>query len=207
MRLGKVEKKSKFYALLKGYFQFMFDKVFYGKVEYSGMENIPDGKPVLFAPNHQNALMDPLALIFSSNRQIVFLARSDIFKSKIVSRLLFLVKILPVYRIRDGKEKLKLNEIIFDKTVEILEKNRPVAIFPEARHFNKRHLKPLKKGIQRVAFATAEKNNYQLDIKIVPVGIYYSNYWNFKATIQVQYGKPISASKYYELYKEDKAKA
>lgn len=207
MKLGRVEKKSIRYAALKHYFGFIFNKIFYKKVIYRGVENIPKEGAVMLAPNHQNALMDALALVFSAKRTIVFLARSDIFVNKFVSGLLFFFRILPVYRIRDGKEKLKLNEAIFNKTVQVLEQGKTVAIFPEAQHIDKRHLRMLKKGVQRVAFAAAEKNNYELDIKIVPVGIYYSNYWNFRSILQVNYGKPISAKEFYELHKENQPKA
>jgi 1-acyl-sn-glycerol-3-phosphate acyltransferase len=207
MKLGKVEKKSIRYALVKQYFGFVFNKIFYKRVIYQGVENIPKDKPVMLAPNHQNALMDALALVFSAKRTIIFLARSDIFVNKFVSGLLFFFRILPVYRIRDGKEKLKLNEAIFQKTVEVLEKNKTVTIFPEAQHIDKRHLRTLKKGVQRVAFAAAEKNNYDIDIQIVPVGIYYSNYWNFRTILQVNYGKPIAVKDFYELHKENPAKA
>lgn len=207
MRLGKVEKKSIRYAIVKQYFGFIFNKIFYRKVIYQGIENIPKDKPVMLAPNHQNALMDALALVFSAKRTIVFLARSDIFINKFVSGLLFFFRILPVYRIRDGKEKLKLNEIIFNKTVEVLEQGKTVTIFPEAQHIDKRHLRTLKKGVQRVAFAAAEKNDYDIDIQIVPVGIYYSNYWNFRTVLQVNYGKPIAVKQFYELHKENPAKA
>jgi 1-acyl-sn-glycerol-3-phosphate acyltransferase len=172
-----------------------------------GKENIPHDKPVLFAPNHQNALMDALAVLFTQNEETVFLARSDIFSGKILSKILFSMKILPVFRIRDGKEKLKLNELIFQKTVDIIVLKKKIAIFPEAQHIDKRHLRILKKGIQRVAFQAEESHGFSLDVKIVPVGIYYSNYWNFRSVLMVRYGKPISVSDFYDLYRENQQKA
>ena len=58
--------------------------------------------------------MDPLAVMFSINKQIVFLARADIFKNKIAAKFLHFLKILPVFRIRDGKENLNNNDLTFD---------------------------------------------------------------------------------------------
>ncbi len=205
MELAKVEKKSHLYALLYKYTKFMHDNMFYRKVVYSGIENIPKNAPVLIAPNHQNALMDALAILFAQDSQMVFLARSDIFKSKLISKILFFFKILPVFRIRDGKEKLKLNDLVFAKTVEIMEKNGRIAIFPEAQHTDKRHLRKLKKGIQRVGFMTEEKNNYTMNIHVIPAGIYYSNYWNFRSVLHVNFGKAILFSDYYDSYKENSA--
>lgn len=206
MKLGKVEKQSTFYAILKIYAKFIHDFFFYKEVTYIGVENIPKNKPVLLAPNHQNALMDPLAIIFSQNIQPVFLARSDIFKNPILAKIMFKFKILPVFRIRDGKEKLKLNDIVYNKTIEVLEHNRQVTIFPEAQHIDKKHVRPLKKGIQRIAFMIEEKNNFKAGVCIIPTGIYYSNYWNFRSKLVIKYGEPIYLDEYFEDYKKDPAR-
>ena len=207
MDISGIEKYSVKYAILHKYIKFAHDKIFYKEVVYRGLENIPTDKPVLFAPNHQNALMDAFAIIFAGNPQTVFLARSDIFASPTIAKLLIFFKILPVYRIRDGKEKLQFNEEIFVKVVDILNQNKRVTIFPEAQHIDKRHLRQVKKGIQRVSFMFGEQTEYKEDVMIVPVGIYYSNYWNFRSTLQVRYGKPISAAKYYEQSKQNLQKA
>jgi len=206
MKLGKVEKQSTFYALLKIYAKFFHDHFFYKEVTYIGTENIPKNKPVLIAPNHQNALMDPLAIIFSQNIQPVFLARSDIFKKGILSKILFKFKILPVFRIRDGKEKLKLNEVIYNKTIEVLEHNRQVTIFPEAQHIDKKHVRKLKKGIQRIAFMLEERKNFNAGVCIIPTGIYYSNYWNFRSKVVLKFGEPIYLNDFFEDYKKDAAR-
>lgn len=207
MNFENIDKKSPGYTLLYYYAKFIHDKFFYRKVIYTGLENIPKDKPVLIAPNHQNALMDALAILFSAKRRVIFLARSDIFRNPILAKVLIFLRILPVYRLRDGKEKLKLNDIIYNKTIQILEKHHPLSIFPEAAHNNKMHLQRFKKGIQRVALMTQDKNNNEIDVQIVPAGIYYSNYFNFRSVLQVNYGKPISVSEYYESFKENEARA
>ncbi len=206
MKLGKVERFSIRYAVLKVYTKFAHDKIFYKKVKYYGTENIPKDKPLLIAPNHQNALMDALAIIFALDKQLVFLARSDIFQNPVIAKILYFFKILPVFRIRDGKEKLKLNETIYNKTIQVLKSNRPVVIFPEAQHIDKRHLRKLKKGIQRIAFKLEEDSGYKADIKIIPTGIYYSNYWNFRTELFVSFGKPVGLKEYFEDYKADPIK-
>ena len=57
--------------------------------------------------------MDALAVLFTHNGQPVFLARADIFKKKMIAAILYFLKILPVYRIRDGFSSLKANDEIF----------------------------------------------------------------------------------------------
>lgn len=66
------------YAALKSYIT-LVHRIYYKKVFVQGKENIPANKPVIFAPNHQNALMDALAVISTVNKQPVFLARADMF--------------------------------------------------------------------------------------------------------------------------------
>ncbi len=207
LKLGKVEKFSFRYALLKLYGRLAHDVIFYKEVKYYGVENIPTEKPVLIAPNHQNALMDALAIIFANKKQLVFLARSDIFQNSFIAKLLFFLKILPVYRMRDGKAKLKYNEQIYNKTMQVLKTGRPVVIFPEAQHIDKRHLRRLKKGIQRIAFMLEEHSDFTADVHIVPAGIYYSNYWNFRSKLFVSFGKPIRVEDYKDDYIKDPVKA
>lgn len=60
----------------------LFLRLFYKTIVIEGKDNIPNNSPIIFAPNHQNALMDPLAVLYGSKRQIVFLARADIFLFK-----------------------------------------------------------------------------------------------------------------------------
>ncbi len=189
------------------YYVISLHRLFYKNIIVEGQENIPDDCPVIFAPNHQNALMDPLAVMFSINKQIVFLARADIFKNKIAAKFLHFLKILPVFRIRDGKENLNNNDLTFDVAVKVLESKQRIGIFPEARHTDKRRLLDFKKGIPRLAFMAEEKNDFNLNLKIVPVGIYYSRYNKMRSILHVRYGKPINVIDFKEEYTENQQKA
>jgi len=63
-----------------------------------------------------------------------------------------------------------------------------------------------KKAIPRIAFLAEEKNNFQLNLHIVPVGIYYSHYWHFNRELLVNYGDPIELSAYEDEFKKDPQK-
>jgi len=185
----------------------LFFKLFYRRITITGNERIPEDVPVIFAANHQNALMDALAMLFAANRPVVFLARADIFKNARTAKLLNFLKIFPVYRIRDGIETMGNNSLIFDKTVQVLQSNTPLGILPEGSHNNIKHLQPLKKGICRIAFQTAESSNFKLNIHIVPVGLDYTNYQNAGTHLLVNYGEPIAIAGYYDQYRENPQKA
>ncbi|MFN8254297.1 MAG: 1-acyl-sn-glycerol-3-phosphate acyltransferase [Bacteroidales bacterium] len=207
MNFKKIENWSLRYALLRIYVRFLHNTLFYKAVCVTGKENIPDKDPVFFAPNHQNALMDALVILCNIKRQPVFIARADIFKNRIIAKILIFLKILPAYRIRDGKENLKKNEEIFNTSVRILENKQILTLFPETTHTDLKRLQELKKGVQRIVFQAEEKNNFKLGVKIVPVGIYYSNYWNIQSVIQLNFGKPIDITPFLDIYKENPQKA
>ena len=201
--MGKenIEKYSAGYALLKSVAGFWHNNVFYRKVIVFGRENIRPEDSVIYAPNHQNALMDALAVLFTHKGQPIFLARADIFKRKTVASILYFLKILPVYRIRDGFSSLKGNDEIFLKTIDVLKNRNGLVILPEGDHVGFRRLRQLKKGICRVAFQSDEAMGFNLKIKIIPVALEFSNYSRFRQVLTVEYGKPIEVSEYFELYK------
>ncbi len=103
------------------------------KLVFTGRkENVSKDRPVIFAPNHRNALLDALMLVYAGYplKQVVFLARADIFKQKFIAWILRGLRIIPVFRIRDGKDNLNRNSEIFNNAASILKNNNPIAIFP-----------------------------------------------------------------------------
>ncbi|WP_318347132.1 1-acyl-sn-glycerol-3-phosphate acyltransferase [Aquipluma nitroreducens] len=194
------------YEIIRIYVRFGF-WLTHKRIVVTGRHLIPKGKPVIFAPNHQNALMDPLALVCTNSHQSVWLARADIFKSKRVGAILKYLKLLPVYRIRDGKDNLSNNEEIFAQVIQLLENNQTIALFPEAAHSGKRQMLPHKKAIPRIALEAEAKNDFKLDLQIVPVGITYSHYWKFNRSLIIQYGQPIQVKDYWIDYELNSQKA
>ncbi|MCD4769184.1 MAG: 1-acyl-sn-glycerol-3-phosphate acyltransferase, partial [Bacteroidales bacterium] len=202
--MGKhnIEKFSLTYGILKGIATFWHNWIYYRKVIIIDRDNINLNDHNIFAINHQNALMDAMALICTSKGQQVFLTRSSAFKNKFIARILYIMKMLPVFRIRDGYSSLKQNDEIFNKTIDIIVNKNGLGILPEGNHAGYRRLRDLKKGICRIAFQTEEFMDFKLDIKIVPVGLDYSHYWKFRQVLTVVYGKPIGFTELHDLYRE-----
>ncbi|HEX2976354.1 MAG TPA: 1-acyl-sn-glycerol-3-phosphate acyltransferase [Bacteroidales bacterium] len=207
--MGKenIEKYSTGYSLLKTAARFWHNNVFYRKVIVFGRENINPDSSNIFAPNHQNALMDALAVLFTHKGQPVFLARSDIFKRKAIASILYFLKILPVYRIRDGFSSLKGNDEIFGKTIDVIRNKNGLVILPEGDHAGYRRLRQLKKGICRIAFQAEEASGYNLNLKIIPVALEFSNYTRYRQVLTVVYGKPIEVSEFFGSYRENPERA
>ena len=207
MGKNNLEKYSAGYALLKYFVDFWHNNIFYRKVIVLGRDNINPDDHIIFAPNHQNALMDAMAVLCTLKGQPVFLARADIFKSKFIAAILYFLKMLPVFRIRDGYTNLKNNDETFLKTIEVFKNKNGLVILPEGNHEGFRRLRILKKGICRIAFQAEEMTDFKLNIKIIPVGIEFSHYTRFRQVLTVVYGKPIEVSDFYESYKTNPNKA
>jgi len=192
--------------LLRKYVSSMF-RSYYGEYIVVGRENIPTNCPIIFAPNHINALMDALAVhsIATSGLPVVFLARSDIFKNKFVANILNYINMMPAFRMRDGMENLGKNNEIFERCVEVLHHNKALGIMPEGNQGEERNLRPFTKGIFRIAFAAQQKYGTTPAVKIIPIGIDYGDLEKFGKHIIISIGKPIEVSDNFTNFIENPA--
>lgn len=184
------------YLLLKHIIHFGLVN-YHRSIKVYGLKNVPKNKPVLFLPNHQNALIDVLLIAVNCNRKPFFLARSDVFSGSLLNKLFSYLRMIPIYRMRDGRDKLSKNDAVFDACARILNKGEALVLFPEGNHNLQRRVRPLSKGFTRVLFRALELYP-DLDVQIVPVGLNYRDALTFPDAASVYYGKPISVGEFYD---------
>lgn len=194
------------YRLLYAVGGFFF-RLFYRRFIILNRELVPQGEQLIYASNHQNALMDALAMLFAARRPLAFLARADMFKKPFIIRLLHFIKIMPIFRPRDGMENMNANYEVFQATARLLKSGMPIALLPEGTHSPIKKLQQLKKGVCRIAFQAAEAQNFEADIFIVPTGIDYTSYSKAGTDLLLIYGPPLNVAQYYPLYRENPQKA
>ena len=204
MKQKNIYDHSLIYESLKQLLRFIFPK-FHRTYEVKGLENIPDHEPIIFAGNHQLGLIDPLAIILAQKEPIVYMARADIFQNKMAAWFLKRVKITPVYRIRDGYENLSRNEKQLKIAVEVLRNRKRLGVMPEGNHGAQHRLRPMVKGLFRIAFLAEKELMGTAHVKIIPVGIDHSKYQQAGADLIVQFGKPIEVSEFMEVYNQNPA--
>ena len=167
---------------------------YFQEIRFEGMDRVPRNRAVLLLPNHQNALLDPLLLAaFMRHARPYFLTRSDVFRGKLLKTVFAGLRMLPVYRMRDGRETLSRNQAIFDRSAEVLQKGDPLLLFPEASHNIRRQVRPLSKGFTRIVSLTLSKHP-QCDLVLVPVGINYQDAAGFPDRVAYLFGEPIDAA-------------
>jgi hypothetical protein len=47
-----------------------------------------------------------------------------------------------------------------------------------------------------------EASDFRMKIKIIPVGLEFTNYQRFRQVLTVVYAKPVEVDEYHELYKK-----
>ena len=170
--------------------------IFYHKITIVGKENIPKNKAVLIIANHQNALIDPLLIATHTKLKPHFLTRASAFKNPIYSKMLYFIRMIPIYRARDGMGTVKKNHEIMEKCATILQGKGTMLIFGEGGLSPFRKFRTLQKGFARIAFQALE-NDPNLELVILPVGINYSNHNKSGSKVRIIFGTPIYPKNYY----------
>ena len=147
--------------------------------------------PLLLAVNHPNSFLDAIIFCTLFDKPVYSLARGDAFKGKLVTKILFALKLLPVYRVSEGVENLEENYKTFDQCKEIFKQNGIVLIFSEGKCINEWHLRPLKKGTARLAISSWDDG---IPLKVLPVGINYSSFSKFGKNMKIFFGDFITAN-------------
>ena len=144
--------------------------------------------PLVLAANHPNSFLDALLLGITMEQPVYFIARGDVFRKKWIAGLLEQLHMLPIFRMRDGKDKLSLNDATFQKSESILKQGKVLLIFVEGICQNQTELLlPLKKGAPRIVYDCWQQ---QVPVKILPVWLQYSSFNRIGKTIHVRLGTP-----------------
>lgn len=155
-------------------------------IKFTGREQLAQKGPLVLALNHPNSFLDAILMGAFMHEHVFYLARGDVFRIGWVRRLLTSMKMLPIYRIRDGKDKLGLNDQTFEKSREVLEKNGILLVFVEGFCEHQTTLQlPLKKGAPRVIEACWRQG---IPVKILPVWLQYSSFTDYPKQIEIRMG-------------------
>ena len=177
------------YSEIKHYKLYNFIKVVFGplfkllyKIEFKGLENVPDGKAkYIVAINHTCAL-DPIFV--ASPKKIPplhFMAKVELFKNPIVAWFMTRMYAFPVKRGKGDTSAI-------DYGIKILEEGHVMAICPEGKRIKDKDGVPqkAKAGIAVIAKATGAD--------ILPVAICCNEKIKIGSHVTVSYGKLIKNS-------------
>jgi glycerol-3-phosphate O-acyltransferase/dihydroxyacetone phosphate acyltransferase len=165
-------------------------RVYFRRIEVAGLENVPRDNPVIFVLNHPNALVDPAFLLCLAPRRISFLAKAPLFRMPVIGYFVRALDSLPVYRRQDEGEDVSRNIETFAAARRLLARGVTIGICPEGVSHDEPRLKPLKTGAARIALG-AISSGEAIELKIVPVGLYYTEKASFRSSALLYFGEPL----------------
>ncbi len=159
--------------------------------------------PLILVANHPNTFMDPLVPASLLAQRAAFVANGSIFNR--FSRPIFdYLHVIPVYRKQDKVAATlspsELNKFTFQRCYDYLTNGGTLLIFPEGTSELERRLREIKTGAARIALGAEAEHDFGLGVKIVPVGINYTDPTRFRSDVFVNVGTPIEVADFKDLY-------
>ena len=118
-------------------------------IRVTGRENMPETGKAILCANHQS-FQDPLALATYLKRKMHFMAKKELFKVKIVAKLVSALGAFPVAR---GQNDLNAIRTAF----KLLSEDKALGIFPEGTRFSDGEMHEAKNGVAMIALRTGAK--------------------------------------------------
>ncbi len=192
------------YEVLRPIFRLSF-LAYYKHIYIHNAYNYPKDKPILFAGNHPNAILDGIINCCVNNEKSVYMvSRGDVFLKPTMNKILRRLHLMPIFRVQDGKELLYRNQATFDECVEILGRNDCVNIYPEAVCVYEKRLRKLKNGTAKIAIQAYLQG---IDLYIVCVGMNYTYAKEYRSEVMIGYSNAVRVADYADLIAENEAKA
>jgi glycerol-3-phosphate O-acyltransferase/dihydroxyacetone phosphate acyltransferase len=165
-------------------------RIYFQRIEVTGLEHVPLDTPVIFVLNHPNALVDPVFLLCLAPRPVSFLAKAPLFRMPVIGYLVKALDSLPVYRRQDEGEDVTKNQETFVAARKLLARGGTIGICPEGVSHDEPGLRPIKTGAARISLAAVSTGEVS-GLKIVPAGLYYTSKTSFRSDALLYFGTPI----------------
>ena len=198
----KIQDPDLLYSILLPYVNWLTRRA-YRRFEVHGKEHIPKDGALIFGVNHSNTLMDALVLLSSNNARKVFIARGDIFKNPIIAKILNFLRILPIFRIRNGVAAVRQNDDSLNKAVDVIHDHVDLYLFPEGTHRTKHSLMRMGKGLFHIAMDASKQFGTESPVYIIPTAIEYGDYFRFRSTAMINFGEAINVTEFLKNTTEE----
>lgn len=173
-------------------------RAYFKRIDVHGKEHL-SYKNLLLVSNHPSAMFDPLVVAVNSKKQLHFIAGAEWF-GKGLKQWLFRehFNMIPVYRPWLASGQQKDNRDMFQECYVSLGKGETIIIYPEAESITVPWIRELKTGAARIkagADAYLKKENIEGDVKVVPIGLNYTNPHRFQSRLLINVGEPVDFSR------------
>lgn len=171
-------------------------RLYYGKIKVLNRQHLEGNQATIYIANHPNTLMDAWLIGFVSKRPVYFMAKATLFSSPLRKKIMKSLNMIPINRQGEGRTDGVANQDSFEACYRLLEEGKCLLIFPEGTSHLERHLRELKSGAARIAMETEARNDNNLQLRVVPIGLNYMQADRFRSSVVVNVGSPIQVAEY-----------
>lgn len=167
------------YKFIRWFFRCIFKVIF--RWEIIGHENIPHKGGAIIAANHIS-LWDPPLIGSGIDREIHFMAKEELFRLPVFSKLIRILKAFPVKRGMADRSAIRT-------AITLLENGELMGLFPEGTRSKTGQLGNPEAGVAMIAVKAG--------VPVIPTAIIGTNHkWNFSIPqFTLIFGKPIETTK------------
>jgi 1-acyl-sn-glycerol-3-phosphate acyltransferase len=145
--------------------------LFFRRIEVEAADNVPPAGPVLFVPNHTNALVDPLLLMIAMRRRLTLTAKNVLGSNPFRRGLMSALGVVTFHRSEDRNRGADLRQNVRSLQIcrRLLAGGGAVCIFPEGVSHSDPKLRRFHVGPARIALDFVRKDGDPGRLRIVPV--------------------------------------
>ena len=178
-------------------------RFYYKEIKVKNKQFLEHNGPMIIIANHPNSMMDGWIIAQAYSQPIHFLAKGTFFNSPLKRKFLSSLNMIPINRKVDQKTNGVNNEDSFDACYKVLEAGKTLVIFPEGNSILERQLRELRTGTARIALEAENRNGGKLNLKIVPLGLFYSKAEKFRSSVMVNIEQGLFTADYLNDYNEN----
>ncbi|MCA9069198.1 MAG: 1-acyl-sn-glycerol-3-phosphate acyltransferase, partial [Planctomycetaceae bacterium] len=167
-------------------------QLYYGKIEVTGAEKVPQTEPLLICANHANSLLDPVLVGVAVGRPVRFMAKAPLFDAPVLGPLMRALGMIPAFRGQDDQKQVRRNLESLDAGAKVLAEGDAMGIFPEGKSHDLQTVEMIRSGAARMALQAVEDGAKGL--KVLPIGINYEDKERFRSAVWIRVGQPIDVS-------------
>lgn len=159
---------------------------------------MPPVGPVIFVPNHTNALVDPLLLMISMRRELTVTAKNVLGNNPFLRWLMAALGVVTFHRREDVGKGADLRQNVHSLQLcrHILADGGAICVFPEGVSHSNPKLRSFHVGPARMALDFLRKEGNPGRLRIVPVGLLYTEKDRFRSGVWLRFGTPVDVARW-----------
>lgn len=178
------------------YFSRLLLRIFFRRVEVTGLEHLPATGGGVLVSWHPNGLIDPGLVFACCPRSVIFGARHGLFQVPLLGLMMKAIGTVPIHRAQDTgadpEARKRANRQALDALAQRVVEGNFSCLFPEGDSHDAPHLLPLKDGAAWFYYAARQRNPPDAPRPvIIPVGLHYDHKRAFRSSTLVAFHPPI----------------